>query len=228
VVTVVKKERNFWLEMTSFFETHLRRLGITEDKLLGYVLETPRERFLPSKYMDHAYDNIPIPLGYNRMAFQPHLVAMMIDAAQLQSTDNVLEIGTGCGYSTAILSKLSNSVYSLEWVEELYEESCCRMQDMGVTNVSIHHTDIHQGCSQHAPYDAIVLGITTSMVPDLLYEQLALNGRMVIPMIDDEGKTGNLIRITRTSPSCYEEELIVNLYNSQHIDPIDYDEDAYW
>lgn len=222
--------------MALFLENYLRQFGVVEEKLITSILQIPRERFLPSKFVGYAYDNIPIPLGYNRLAFQPHLVAMMLDAAQLQSTDRVLEIGTGCGYNTALLSKLSNAVYSVECVEELYEECCERLLGMGCNNISLSYQDFSDGLPQNAPYDAILLGVATSNIPTSLYEQLAPNGRLIVPMVDGEGKKGQLIRITRSStnfPTCYEEELLMTLFDHNTLfDAMNNEEDengdAFW
>lgn len=215
--------------MANFLENHLRRMGVLEENVLGSIMHIPRERFIPSRFSNYAYDNTPIPLGYSRISFQPHLIAMMAEAAQLQSTDRVLEVGTGCGYGAAVLSRLSNNVYSLECVEELFEDSFDRLRELGFHNVTVHHHgDLHEGCSQYAPYDAIILDVATCSIPSSYLEQLAVNGRLIVPLVDENAHKGDLIRITRTGPNCYEEELIQCLFDHQHMFINNDTDDAYW
>jgi len=150
---------------------------------------TPRERFVVEPYSAWAYDDRPLPIGFGQTISQPFIVAFMTQALRLRPADRVLEVGTGSGYQTAILAALCAHVDSVEVVPELAANAQSRLHELGCQNVDIHVTDGYQGWLPGAPYDAIIVTAAPEQVPPALEEQLASEGRLVIPVgpaLDDQ------------------------------------------
>ena len=144
--------------------------------------KVPREQFVPSDLRGYAFDNGPLPIGHGQTISQPYIVALMTDLLELQADHTVLEIGTGSGYQTAILSLLARQVYTIEVVQELGEASARGLPELGYTNISFRIGDGHAGWPEHAPYDAIIVTAAAAQVPQALIDQLAPGGRLVIPV----------------------------------------------
>ena len=151
-------------------------------QVMGAMGQVSREQFVPSDLRRYAYDNSPLPIGQGQTISQPYIVALMTDLLELQADHTVLEIGTGCGYQTAILSLLARQVYTIEVVPELGEASAQRLQELGYTNISFRIGDGSAGWPEHAPYDAIIVTAAAAQVPQALIDQLAPGGRLVIPV----------------------------------------------
>ncbi len=151
-------------------------------RVMDAVGQVPRELFVPGNLRGYAFDNGPLPIGYGQTISQPYIVALMTDLLELQADQRVLEIGTGCGYQTAILSLLARQVYSVEVVAELGAEADQRLGDLGYTNIDLRIGDGTQGWAEHAPYDAIIVTAAAAHIPPALTEQLAPGGRLVIPV----------------------------------------------
>ncbi len=179
--------------------------GIASHKILDVIRNTPRHIFMDEALAHLAYEDNALPIGYNQTISQPYIVAKMTELL-LESSGRlarVLEIGTGCGYQTAILAQLSDHVYSVERIAPLQKKAKDRLWALKLKNVSYLHSDGNWGWPDHAPYDGILVAATPPELPEMLLQQMAVGGVMVIPI----GKDGNqqLQRVTRTQ-SGYEVE----------------------
>ncbi len=151
-------------------------------KVMDAMRSVPRHRFVPAELRANAYDNRPLPIGHGQTISQPYIVALMSDLLALQPQHRVLEIGTGCGYQTAVLATLAAEVYSIEIVQPLGEIAAKRLQELGYRNVRTRVGDGYYGWPEHAPYDGIIVTAASPEVPEALPEQLKPGGRMVIPI----------------------------------------------
>lgn len=151
-------------------------------KVMAAMSNTPREKFIPRSYVNSAYDNRPLPIGYDQTISQPYIVALMTDLLALEAADVVLEIGTGSGYQAAILSQLCEQVYTIEYVSELAEMAKTRLEKLGYNNIEVRMGNGYEGWPEHAPYDAIIVTAAAPQIPEPLIEQLKPGGRMVIPV----------------------------------------------
>lgn len=151
-------------------------------KVMAAMSNTPREKFIPTSYVSHAYDNRPLPIGYDQTISQPYIVALMTDLLELEADDVVLEIGTGSGYQAAILSQLCRQVYSIEYVAELARMAKERLERLGYKNIETRAGNGYNGWLEHAPYDGIIVTAAAARIPESLIEQLKPGGRMVIPV----------------------------------------------
>lgn len=154
-----------------------------DPRVMAAVARVPRHLFVPEANQCVAYDNRPQPIGHGQTISQPYIVAIMTDLADVQPGDKVLEVGTGCGYQTAVLAELAARVYSVELVPELARPAEQRLLRLGYDNVQVRQGDGAQGWAEHAPYDAIVVTAAAwRRVPPALTEQLAPGGRLVVPV----------------------------------------------
>jgi protein-L-isoaspartate(D-aspartate) O-methyltransferase len=160
----------------------IRTRGITDPLVLEAMEEVPRHRFVVPLDEAAAYDDNPLPIGFGQTISQPYIVALMTAALQLKEGDRVLEIGTGSGYQTAILSRLAREVYSIEFVKSLAEDAERRLQEFGCDNVHIRVSDGYEGWPEEAPFDGIIVTAAPEEVPDTLIAQLSPKGRLVIPV----------------------------------------------
>ena len=161
-----------------------RYLGKTalEPRVIAALGEVPREAFVPADLAAHAYDNRPLPIGHEQTISQPYIVAVMTDLLRPQPRHRVLEVGTGCGYQAAVLSRLVGQVFTIETVGALAEQAAERLARLGYANVTVRHGDGNLGWPEHAPYDGIIVTAAAPKVPRALCAQLAPGGRMVIPV----------------------------------------------
>ena len=153
-----------------------------DENVMAAISQVPRERFVPDRSLQQAFDNGPLPIGHGQTISQPYIVALMTDLLQLQKHHQVLEVGTGSGYQTAVLSLLCDRVYSIELIEALSQQASSRLQQLGFDNVITFVGDGHQGLPQHAPYDRIMVTAAASHIPQALLDQLKPEGRLVIPV----------------------------------------------
>lgn len=175
----------------------LMEQGISNNKVLDVMRNTPRHIFMDEALASRAYEDTALPIGYNQTISQPYIVAKMTELLLASGgLAKVLEIGTGCGYQTAILAQLVDHVYSVERIAPLQKKAKDRLWDLKCKNVSFLHSDGGWGWLEHAPYDGILVAAAPSEVPEMLLQQMAVGGVMVIPI----GKGGNqrLQRITHT------------------------------
>ncbi|HEX6308467.1 MAG TPA: protein-L-isoaspartate(D-aspartate) O-methyltransferase [Longimicrobiales bacterium] len=160
----------------------LRARGIRNRSVLEAMGRVPRHRFVPAPLEAAAYRDHALPIGFDQTISQPYIVAYMTEAADVSPTDRVLEIGTGSGYQAAILGELAREVYTIEIVAGLAARARTLLRELGYANVHVRTGDGYQGWSEHAPFDAILVTAAPDHVPPALVEQLAVNGRMVIPV----------------------------------------------
>lgn len=167
-------------------ETQLTKSWIHKEQLDAKVItameKVPRHEFVAKDLGYLAYSNGPLGIGYGQTISQPYIVALMTDLLNPQPDDVVLEVGTGCGYQTAVLALLVRRVYSIEIVEALANEASARLQRLGFTNVVIRNGDGYSGWQEHAPYDSIIVTAAAPSIPQPLLDQLKSGGRMVIPI----------------------------------------------
>jgi protein-L-isoaspartate(D-aspartate) O-methyltransferase len=164
-----------------------------------------REYFVEPTYRDLAYADFPLPIGYQQTISQPYIVAYMTQAADIAPEDIVLEIGTGSGYQAAVLAELAQTVYSIEIQPALAHQAQQRLQHLSYQNVQVKTGDGYQGWAEHAPYDAILVTAAPERVPESLLQQLALTGKLVIPV----GKTiQNLLVIQKTADGFLQERTL--------------------
>jgi protein-L-isoaspartate(D-aspartate) O-methyltransferase len=184
--------------------TQLRGRGILDERVLQALERVPRHRFVPSGLVVNAYDDGPLPIGQGQTISQPWIVARMTELLQLRGVDKVLELGTGSGYQTAVLSELAREVYSVERLPALAANTRTRLTQLGYHNVTVDCFDGTHGWAEHAPYDRILVTAGTPRVPPLLLDQLADGGRLVVPLgaRDDQ----RLTVITRRGRECSVEQ----------------------
>jgi protein-L-isoaspartate(D-aspartate) O-methyltransferase len=186
-------------------ESQIRRRGINDARVLDVMRTTPRHLFVPNSVRRFSYEDGALPIGYSQTISQPIVVATMTEALRLKPTDRVLEIGTGSGYQAAILSKLASQIYTIEIVKPLAEQARRTLSALGYRNVFVRSGNGYLGWPEKAPFDAIIVTAAPDEVPQTLINQLADNGRMVIPV-----GTGlqSLIRLTKQGTRIKKEELL--------------------
>ncbi|MBX7145888.1 MAG: protein-L-isoaspartate(D-aspartate) O-methyltransferase [Alphaproteobacteria bacterium] len=175
----------------------LRRSGITDTSVLAAIERVPREIFVPEPFQDQAYENKTLPIGHSQTLSQPEIVASMTQALSLNKKHKVLEIGTGSGYQTAVLSCLAKRVYTIERYLPLLNEAKERLHKLCYSNIVMQHADGSVGWIQHAPFDRIIITAAAADFPHNLFDQLVFNGIMVLPLGSHRGKQ-ELYRVTRT------------------------------
>jgi protein-L-isoaspartate(D-aspartate) O-methyltransferase len=181
----------------------LEQRGIKDVRVLQAMRAVPRDRFIPPEYAEHAYDDGPLPIGSAQTISQPYMVALMSEVAELKGTERVLEVGTGSGYQAAVLARLAREVYSVEFIEPLYERARAILRAMGIANVLLRCGDGSQGWPEAAPFDVIIVTAAMPGIARPLLDQLGANGRLVAPIGEDELQT--LVRISRINGSWQEE-----------------------
>jgi len=174
--------------------------GITDPKVIEAMAAVPRHRFVPLDYLDQAYENHPLPIGYGQTISQPYIVALMTETLELEPGERVLEIGTGSGYQAAILAEVGADVYSIEIIGPLAETVKERLAQLGYADIQLRAGDGYTGWPEAAPFNAIIVTAAPDHVPQPLLAQLAVNGVMVIP-IGPPGGYQELWRLKRVSES---------------------------
>jgi protein-L-isoaspartate(D-aspartate) O-methyltransferase len=160
----------------------LKNEGIKSPEVLYAIKKIPRHLFVPQEYIDFAYENEALPIGFGQTISQPYIVALMTEALELTKKERVLEIGTGSGYQTAILAELSKEVYTIERIKELSERAQKILKFLGYTNIYFKVGDGTLGWEEKAPFDRIIVTAASYDVPLPLWEQLEEGGIMVIPI----------------------------------------------
>ena len=155
---------------------------IHDKRVLSAMSRVPRELFIPVSMADSAYENVPLPIGLNQTISQPYIVALMTETLELTPYKKVLEIGTGSGYQTAILAELAGRVVTTERIPELQQKAKLVLERLGYKNIETHLAGETLGWQDGAPYDAIIATAGAPAIPDSLIQQLAIEGRLVIPV----------------------------------------------
>lgn len=155
---------------------------IKDQRVLEAMARVPRERFIPAESQHLAFQDMPLPIGYGQTISQPFIIAMMTEALKLTGNEKVLEVGTGSGYQAAILAELDCEVYTIEIVPELGKRSRDLLAELGYSNVHVKIGDGYEGWEEHAPFDKIIVTCAPEKVPKALIDQLAPDGRIVVPV----------------------------------------------
>lgn len=184
---------------------HLRSAGFDDLTLLHAFDSVPRHRFVPEAVSHRAYEDAALPLGHGQTISRPSVHAMHLTLAELTGKERVLEVGTGSGFQTALLSRLCERVFSVERVEPLAELARQRLERLGVDNVTLRAGDGSAGWPEHAPYDVVLVGAAAPEVPDVLCEQLVEGGRLIVPVGD--GESQELRRVWRHGEA-FEQEVV--------------------
>lgn len=184
----------------------LRAEGIRDERVLDAIRAVPRHIFVDEALSSRAYEDTALPIGAGQTISQPYVVARMTEALVAGGVlDRVLEIGTGCGYQTAILSRFAAEVYSIERIQSLLAQARQRMHDLKILNVNMRHGDGEKGWPEHAPFDGILVAAAPASVPTALIDQLGDGGRLVIPL--GHGNAQDLKLITRSGDELEEQIL---------------------
>ncbi len=170
------------IERDRMVETQIVTGGITDQAVLAAMRRVPRHRFVPDSESEDAYGDFPLSIGYEQTISQPFIVAYMTEALQLKPDEKVLEIGTGSGYQAAILAELVSNVFTIEIVEPLAARAKETLAELGYSNVIVRTGDGYKGWPEESPFDAIILTAAPKHVPSPLLEQLAVGGRLIVPV----------------------------------------------
>jgi len=191
-------------ELRSEMVAHqLRARGIRDERVLAAMGEVPREKFVPARHHDLAYEDAPLPIEEGQTISQPYIVALMLEAAEIAPTARVLEVGAGSGYATAVIARLAKEAFGIEWHDALARLASSRLENLEVSNAHVMQGDGTLGWPDRAPFDAIVVSAGGPDVPKALLEQLAIGGRLVIP-VGSELRSQELLAITRTAEHAYD------------------------
>jgi protein-L-isoaspartate(D-aspartate) O-methyltransferase len=172
----------FEKEKSKMMKDHLIGRGIRDSKVLKAMVKVPRESFVRDTDMILSYADTPLSIGWGQTISQPYIVAYMLECLDIKENQRVLEIGTGSGYETALLSELAGEVVTIEIVEELYTEGKARLERLGYQNIEVIKGDGYRGWEDKAPYDRIILSAAPTDIPKGLVDQLADNGKLIAPV----------------------------------------------
>jgi protein-L-isoaspartate(D-aspartate) O-methyltransferase len=186
-------------------EAQIARRGIRAESVLTAMREVPREEFVALGMEEFAYEDGPLPIGEGQTISQPYIVALMVEAAQIMPADRVLEVGTGSGYAAAVMSRLARRVFTIERHPTLAEAARRRFAQLGYDNIEVRVGDGTRGMPDEAPFQAILVAASGPEVPEALKSQLAVGGRLIIPVGQQHWRQ-NLYRVTQVSETEYREE----------------------
>ncbi len=199
--------RDFTIARKRMVEEQVIARGVKDKRVLDAMLKVPRHKFVEEALEGKAYQDAPLPIGEKQTISQPYMVALMSEALGLKGSETVLEVGTGSGYQAAILALLSSRVFSLERIPALARRARKVLDECGYSKVNIRLADGTLGWPEMAPFDAILVTAGAPEVPQGYLDQLALAGRLVIPVGDQHSQV--LMRITRTGEQEYHEEQLL-------------------
>ena len=196
---------DFSSQRRNMVDIQLAARGISDKRVRGAFLKVPRERFVRAGDCAQAYGDHPLGIGSGQTISQPYMVALMTQCLGLHGDENVLEIGTGSGYQTAILAELASKIYTVERIPELSERAQEILGELGYSNIRFRVSDGTIGWPEEAPYDAVIVTAGAPSVPEPLKEQLIAGGRMSIPVGDSFGQ--DLLLVRKKGGRIYEEEI---------------------
>ena len=184
----------FATERFSMVESQLRQRGIRDERLLAAMSKVPRHEFVSQQNWHEAYADHPIPIAEKQTTSQPYMIAAMVQAAEIKSGDRVLEIGAGSGYQTAVLAELASQVFAVERYASLTDTAQKTLERLGYRNAKIVTGDGSLGLPEAAPFDAIIVSAAAPSIPQALVDQLALGGRLLIPIGEAEQQVLQLVQ----------------------------------
>ncbi len=185
--------------------SRLTEQGISDERVLEVMRELPRHLFVDEALASRAYEDTALPIGSGQTISQPYVVARMTEVLLKNAPKKVLEIGSGCGYQTAILAKLVPEVYTIERISSLYQKARRHLAELQISNVRLRHGDGYRGWPAAAPFDAILVAAAPPQIPEALLKQLAEGGRLIIPV--GSGREQQLQVITRSGGQYHNEVL---------------------
>lgn len=191
--------------LIKMIETQIIQRGIQDKKVIEVLKTIDRKLFIPHSSSNLAYDDTPLPIGFGQTISQPYIVALMTELLELNGNERVLEIGTGSGYQTAILSKLSKEVYTVERIVELLNTAKMVLEKMKLSNIKFFHANGYHGLPDFAPYDRIILTASPRKIPHTFINQLSEDGILVGPEGDF---IQSLIKIKKKDGNIYKKEII--------------------
>jgi len=192
---VMSHHLDYRLLREKMVQNQLIARGIRDERVLAAMRKVPRDRFVEEALVGEAYNDHPLPIGHQQTISQPYMVALMTEALELQGEEKVLEIGTGCGYQTAILAEASYKVYTVERIRPLMVKARNILAELGYKNILFKAFDGTLGWKEYAPFDAIVVTAGAPKLPQPLFDQLAEGGRLIIPIGNRFSQ--ELFRVTR-------------------------------
>ncbi len=178
-------EKAYALRRESMVVTQIMGRGVRDERVIAAMRKVPRHRFVPAELREAAYYDGPLPIGSEQTISQPYIVALMTESLGLEGGGTVLEIGTGSGYQAAVLAEIADTVYTIEILPELADRARAILDTLGYGNVRVRAGDGFFGWPVHAPFDGIIVTAAAPRVPEPLVEQLAVGGRIVIPVGDE-------------------------------------------
>lgn len=187
--------------------TQIAGRGISDVSTLAAMRKVPRHLFIPQEYQEDAYGDYPVPIGYGQTISQPFIVAYMTEVVKPSGKKKALEIGTGSGYQAAVLAEIVDTVYTIEIVSELAEESGIRLKKLGYRNIIGKAGDGYNGWKEHAPFDIILVTAAAEKIPKPLIDQLAEGGRFVIP-VGSQGGNQELMLLIKKNGKVHETDLL--------------------
>lgn len=179
--------------------------GVKDERVLEAMRNTPRHKFVPGARVKKCYGDHPMSIGFGQTISQPYIVGYMTELLRLTGKEQVLEIGTGCGYQAAILSQVTSKVFSMEIVGKLARRAANTLTELKMQNVRVMHGDGYQGWPEEAPFDRIIITAAPPMIPDELCQQLKVGGWMIVPVGEEDQK---ILVVTRTESGFKTEEKI--------------------
>jgi protein-L-isoaspartate(D-aspartate) O-methyltransferase len=200
----VHRVTDYTIARRRMVEEQIIARGVRDARVIDAMLRVPRHLFVPEALAAQAYSDFPLPIGERQTISQPYMVAVMSEALQLQGGEKVLEIGTGSGYQSAVLALLARQVFSLERIPALARQARRTLDQNGFARVNVRVTDGTSGWEEEAPFDGILVTAGAPAVPQPYRSQLAIGGRLVIPVGDRISQL--LVRLTRLNERDYREE----------------------
>jgi len=188
-------------------ERQIRQRGVTDTRVLSAMETIPRERFVPPDAHAQAYEDVPLAIGFNQTISQPYIVAYMTEVLDVRDSHRVLEIGTGSAYQAAVLGQLAREVWTVEIVPELAAAATGQLRNLGLINVHVRLGDGYSGWPEQAPFDRIMVTAAPDEIPGPLIEQLAVGGRLVIP-VGSQGGPQWMTVVEKTSSGVLEKRTI--------------------
>jgi protein-L-isoaspartate(D-aspartate) O-methyltransferase len=184
----------FAAERFSMVESQLRQRGIRDERLLAAMSRVPRHEFVSQQNWNEAYSDHPVPIAEKQTTSQPYMIAAMVQAAQIKAEDRVLEIGAGSGYQTAVLAEMASQVFAVERYASLAEAAQKTLDRLGYRNAKIVTGDGSLGLPEVAPFDAIIVSAAAPRIPQALIDQLAICGRLLIPVGEADQQVLQLVQ----------------------------------